>query len=145
MTRTISFLTLGLLLFVAGCHTPPAKTNEWGETYQDVVVPENYKPHDSPPFKRVDRDGKRVFGTYSFKSSSGLDTPSKVAAWFKTQLPNHGWENQLDDIDDTKGTLKARYKKGDDQLVLKLVPDEKVNNSERFSILTVEMNPQYDN
>jgi hypothetical protein len=40
--------------------------------------------------------------------------------------------------------MMARFKKGDDQVLLTLAPDQRVQASERFSILTVEMNPKFD-
>lgn len=147
MTRTFCLVLVALVFAVAGCKTTGGTTkSQWGETYADVVVPGHYEPYDNPPFKRTDgADGKRVFGRYAYRCSKGLDNVADLAAWFKKELPKQGWEHQLDEVDADKGTATLRYKKKDDQLVLKVAPDNLVNKSDRFSILTVEMNPPYDN
>lgn len=146
MTKNLTWLTLCLVLLLAGCKTTQQPKLEWGETYSDVVVPQEYTPYDTPPFKRQDSvDGKRIYGRYAYRCKSGLDNPKNLAAWFKTALVAKDWEHQVDDINADKGTMTLRYKKGEDQLVLKLAPDQLVNKSERFSVLTVEMNPPYDN
>ncbi len=146
MSKSLCWLTLCLLMLVAGCKTTNQPKIEWGETYSDVVVPADYTAYDTPPFKRQDgADGKRIFGRYAYKNKLGLDNPKSLAKWFEKELGAKGWEHQVDDMDADAGTLTARYKKGDDQLVLKLAPDQLLNKSDRFSVLTVEMNPPYDN
>jgi hypothetical protein len=147
MTRNLCLFTIGLLLLLAGCHNPPKPPDTpWGEAYTDVVVPENYQPYNTPAFRREDgADGKRIFGRYAYKNVKGLDKPGALAAWFRIELPKHGWENQLDDVNEEKGTATLRYQKGDDKLVLRLAPDTLMSSSERFSVLVVEMNPPYGN
>jgi hypothetical protein len=147
MTRNLCFLALGLLLLVAGCKTVPKDPQTpWGEAYTDVVVPENYHPYDTPPFKREDSPaGKRIFGRYAYKNVNGMDKADKLAQWFQIELPKHGWTNQLDEIDLEKGTATLRYQKDEDKLVLKLAPDTRFNSSDRFSVLVVELNPPYGN
>lgn len=146
MTRNLCLVLLAFLLLAAGCKTTAPSKVEWGETYADVVVPAAYEPYDTPPFKRTDgADGKRIFGRYAYRCTTGLDKPAELAAWFRKELPRQGWEHQVGEVDESKGTLSLRFKKDGDQLVLKLAPDNLVNKSERFSVLTVEMNPPYDN
>jgi len=147
MTSKLCMFSLGVLLLLAGCRTvEPTPDTPWGEPYADVAVPENYGPYNTPPFRRDDgADGRRIFGRYAYRSAAGLDKPSRVADWFKTELPKQGWASQLDELDDEKGTMTLRWQKGDDKLVLRLAPDTLFNNSDRFSVLTVEMNPPYGN
>jgi len=145
--RVLTTTIILLFLLVAGCKTT-AHVNvghEGGEPYADVAVPANYEAWDTPPFKRQDGSGgKRIYGRYAYRSTNGLDSAQKVADWCKANLPKDGWEFQTEEIDDAKGTMSLRFKKADDQVLLKLSPDERVSGTERFSILVVEMNPQYD-
>lgn len=148
MTRNFCLFMLGLVVVLAGCQTPPPREPDkpWGEPYADVVVPESYKPYNTPPFRREDgADGRRIFGRYAYKSTKGLAKAGELAAWFKIELPKQGWQNQLDEVDESKGTATLRYQKDNDKLVLRLAPDQLVDNNERFSILIVEMNPPYGN
>ncbi len=147
MNKTLCLLLLAFVFAAIGCKTTGGGPKSvWGETYVDVVVPLDYEPHDNPPFKRTDgADGKRIYGRYAYRNTKGLDKPAELADWFKRELPKQGWEHQVDELNTDKGTCTLRYKKDGDQLVLKLAPDNLVNKSERFSILTVEMNPPYDN
>ncbi|MBX3474984.1 MAG: hypothetical protein KF754_11425 [Planctomycetes bacterium] len=146
MTRNLSLLLLVLTCLVAGCKTTDKTKVEWGETYTDVVVPAGYEAYGTPPFKRTDgADGKRIFGRYAYRNKEGMDKPSRLAAWFKKELPKQGWEHQVEEANDEKGTMTLRYIKNDDRLVLKLAPDNQLNKSDRFSVLTVEMNPPFDN
>jgi hypothetical protein len=144
-------LTIALVVvfaLLAGCKSTGPRKNlghEGGEPYADVAVPTNYEPYDTPPFKRQDgAEGRRIYGRYAYKSTGGLDSAQKVASWLKSRLPSEGWEFQTEEVDDAKGTMSLRFKKDDDQVLLKLAPDERMQGSERFSILIVEMNPQYD-
>lgn len=146
MNKTLCLLLLAFVFAAVGCKTTGGTKSQWGETYADVIVPADYVAYDSPPFKRTDgADGKRIYGRYAYRCSNGLDKAGDLAVWFKKELPKQGWEHQLDEVDADKGTMTLRYKKKDDQLVLKLAPDNLVNKSERFSVLTIEMNPPYDN
>jgi hypothetical protein len=141
---------LALLLFAAGCTTTPKNLgHEGGKPYADIPVPSNYAAYDTPPFKRQDSDaGKRIYGRYAYKSTDGLDSAAELATWFSRNLPAEGWQLQTEDVDDAKGTMTLRYIKGegDDAETLKLAlsPDKRVQGSDRFSILIVELNPQYD-
>lgn len=145
--KSVMILSLFVLLLTAGCQTTGTKNvgHEGGETYADVPVPANYEPYDTPPFKRQDSDsGRRIYGRYAYKSTGGLDNARKVTDWLKKNLPAEGWEFQTEDVDENKGTASVRFMKGDEQLLIKLAPDERVQGSERFTVLVVEMNPQYD-
>lgn len=147
MQKVVLLTSLLVLLAVAGCKTTPTvnKGHEGGETYGDVPVPGNYEPYDTPPFKRQDSDsGRRIYGRYAYKSTGGLDNARKAADWFKKNLPAEGWEFQTEDVDEDKGTAEVRFKKADETLLVALAPDERVQGSERFSVLVIEMNPQYD-
>ncbi|MCB9893064.1 MAG: hypothetical protein H6839_01285 [Planctomycetes bacterium] len=138
---------VGLPLATAGCSTTKPKNlgHEGGEVYADVPAPANYEPFDTPPFKRQDgAGGKRVYGRYAYRSTNGLDSSKRVADWYKKALPDEGWELQTEEVDDAKGTMKLLFKKNEDQLELKLNPDDRLQGSERYSVLIVEMNPQYD-
>lgn len=145
---SVLLVTVTLLMLAAGCKTTGPRQNlghEGGEAYADVPVPGNYTEYDTPPFKRQDgAGGKRIFGRYAYRSTDGLDTPSRVVKWFKDELPAQGWELQTEESDDDKGTMEVRFKKDEDLLTLALEPDSRVQGTERFSVLTVEMNPQYD-
>jgi hypothetical protein len=144
-TLTIAFL---FMILLAGCQSTGKTKNlghEGGEPYADVAVPVNYEAYDTPPFKRQDGAGdRRIYGRYAYKSKDGLDSATEVAGWYKEALPKDGWEFQTEELDEAKGTMSLRFKKADDQLLLKLAPDERTSGSERFSVLIVEMNPQYD-
>lgn len=146
MQRLLVLSTVFALLLLAGCATTKTvnKGHEGGEAYADVPVPANYEKYDTPPFKRQDSDsGNRIYGRYAYRSTDGLDSATEVADWFKQNLPRDGWELQTEKTDEEKGTMSLLFKKDDDQLELKLTPDEKLQGSQRFSILIVEMNPQY--
>ncbi len=145
MKAKLTFLLLLTALVIAGCKTVETRTPEWGETYADVVLPANYVPHDNPPYKRQDSaDGKRIYGRYSLRSKGdGFDDPRKVLDFLKGSMAHDGWELMLENLDEEKSTMMARFKKGDDQVVLTMTPDRRVQGSERFSILTVEMNPKF--
>ena len=147
MTKYLVITTLFVLLFAAGCSTTKTVNlgHEDGEAYADVPAPANYEPFDTPPFKRQDgSNGRRIYGRYAYKSTNGLDSSKRVADWYKKTLPSEAWELQTDDVNDTKGTMKLLFKKGEDQLQLTLNPDDRFQGGERFSVLIVEMNPQYD-
>lgn len=147
MQKVLVLTTLLVLLAVAGCKTTPKENlgHEGGETYKDVPIPANYEPYDTPPFKRQDSDsGRRIYGRYAYKSTNGLDDAGKLTEWLKKNLPAEGWEFQTEDVDQNKGTAAVRFKKGDEQLLVKVAPDERVQGTERFSVLVIEMNPQYD-
>ena len=147
MKRYLVLSGLIVLLFVAGCSTTKHVNlgHEGGEAYADVPAPANFEPFDTPPFKRQDGSGgKRVYGRYAYKSTNGLDSSKRVADWYKKSLPGEGWELQTEEVDDAKGTMKLLFKKDEDQLELKLNPDDRMQGSERYSVLIVEMNPQYD-
>jgi hypothetical protein len=148
MKRAAVILSVLTLLIVAGCKSTGPRKNlghEGGEAYADVVVPENYVEYDTPPFKRQDgASGKRLYGRYAYRSTDGLDSASEVQEWLKAELPKQGWELQTEELDDAKGTMSVRFEKDEDILLLELAPDDRVQGTERFSILTVEMNPQYD-
>ena len=143
---TISFvLVLALLAACKSTGPRPNLGHEGGEPYADVAVPENYEAYDTPPFKRQDGSGdRRIYGRYAYKSKGGLDSAQEVASWLKSHLPSDGWEFQTEEVNEAKGTMSLRFKKNDDQVLLKLAPDERTQGSERFSVLVVEMNPQYD-
>ena len=147
MTRAFGLLLVSLLVLLAGCKsTGPKPDIEWGDPYADVVVPGNYEAHDNPPFKRQDgSDGKRIYARYAYRSNNGLDKASRVAAWLKENLPKQGWKHQVDEADEAKGLLTARYIKGDDKLQVKLAPDKVKHSEEGASVLTIEINGQYDN
>lgn len=147
MKNALLLSTMFVLLLAAGCSTTKHKNlgHEGGEVYADVAAPAGYEPYDTPPFKRQDGDdGRRIYGRYSYKSTGGLGSAQKLADWYKKTLPGDGWELQTEEVNDSKGTMKLLFKKADDQLSLKLTPDERFQGSERFSVLVVEMNPQYD-
>jgi hypothetical protein len=142
---TIAFTCV--LALLAGCSTTKHKNlgHEGGEAYADVPTPANYSAYDTPPFKRQDgANDRRIYGRYAYKSTDGLDSAKEVAGWYKEAMPKDGWEFQTEEVDEAKGTMSLRFKKADDQLLLKLQPDERTTGSERFSVLIVEMNPQYD-
>mgnify|MGYP001256624209 CR=1 FL=1 len=146
MQRLLVLSTVFAILLVAGCATTKHtnKGHEGGEAYADVPVPSNYEPYDTPPFKRQDSEsGNRIYGRYAYRSTDGLDSSKEVADWCKKNLPREGWELQTEEVNDEKGTMKLLFKKGDDQLELSLAPDDQLQASKRFSILIVEMNPQY--
>ncbi|MBX3460110.1 MAG: hypothetical protein KF696_09160 [Planctomycetes bacterium] len=145
MQRTLTFLALMTLLLLAGCKTTNGNNKPaWGEAYADVPVPVNYEAHDNPPFKRQDSDaGKRIYGKYSYRSTGeGLDDAGKVQEWFKAELPNHGWELMVEELDKEKGTMAVRFKKADDQLLVSLAPDKRMQGK-RFSVLVIELNPKF--
>lgn len=147
MKNLLLFTTLCVLLLAAGCSTTTQKNlgHEGGESYADVPMPAGYEPYDTPPFKRQDgSEGRRIYGRYAYKSTGGLGSAQKLADWYKKTLPGEGWELQTEEVNDSKGTMALLFKKADDQLSLKLSPDEKFQGTERFSVLIVEMNPQYD-
>ena len=147
MQKYVALASLVLILLIAGCESTQIenKGHEGGETYTDVPVPSNYEPFDTPPFKRQDSEsGRRIYGRYAYKSTDGLDDARKLTDWFKKNLPGEGWEFQTEDVDEDKGTADVRFKKGDELLQIKLSPDERVRGSERFTVLVIEMNPQYD-
>ncbi len=136
--------TLLVLLLVAGCKSAAAKT-EWGKTYDDVPVPAGWEKYDTPPFKRTDSEsGKRIYGRYAYSSGKQTASVDDTAAWFKAELPNQGWDFQTEELDAKAGKMELRFKKKSDILVLRMAPDEKVQSSNAFSVLVVEMNPQYD-
>jgi len=147
MQKFIVLSSLVVLLLVAGCQTTPKQNlgHEGGESYADVPAPANYEPYDNPPFKRQDSEaGRRIYGRYAYKSTDGIDNSRKLTDWYKKNLAAEGWEFQTEDVDENKGTASIRFKKEDEQLLIKLSPDERVQGSERFSVLVIEMNPQYD-
>ncbi|MBZ0136855.1 MAG: hypothetical protein K8I27_10820 [Planctomycetes bacterium] len=147
MHKVLVLTTLLVCLFAAGCSSTKKinKGHEGGESYVDVPVPANYEDYDTPPFKRQDSEGgRRIYGRYAYKSTDGIDSAREVTAWFTKNLPAEGWEFQTEDVDENKGTATVRFKKGDEQLKIELSPDERVSGSERFSVLVIEMNPQYD-
>jgi hypothetical protein len=146
MTRVAALLTLVLLL-VAGCpSTQKGPVAEWGEPYDDVVVPAGYSPHDTPAFKRQDGgQGRRIYGKYAYRSAGPeLDSPERVLEYVKAEMPKQGWELMVESVNTQRGTMTARFQKGDDQVLLRLEPDRRIQGSDRFSIYTVEMNPQYE-
>lgn len=148
MKRISLLFMMAALLVFAGCRATAKRENlghEGGEPYADVPVPDNYIEYDIPPFKRQDgADGSRIYGRYAYRSTDGINEAAEVYAWFSRELPGHGWEYQIHELDDSGQTMTATFTKGDDQLQLNLEPDNRVRGTERFSILTVEMNPQYD-
>jgi hypothetical protein len=147
MAKALVLTSMFVLLLVAGCKSTPTvnKGHEGGEAYLDVPVPANYEPYDTPPFKRQDSTaGRRIYGRYAYKSTDGLDNARKLADWFKENLPAEGWVLQTEEVDEKKGTAGVRFQKEDEQLLITLAPDQRVQGSERFSVLVVEMNPQYD-
>ncbi|MBE7490793.1 MAG: hypothetical protein HS108_03370 [Planctomycetes bacterium] len=145
MNKTLCLLVLLLACMAVGCKTTGSPKSEWGETYADVVVPASYQPYDTPPFRRTDgANGRRVYGRYAYRHET-LDDPASLAAWFKKELPKKGWEFQVEEINADKGTFTLRFIKGDDKLGLKLAPDTRLQSSDRFSVLVVEMNAPYDN
>jgi hypothetical protein len=146
MQRLLVVSTVFAIVLLAGCATTKTvnKGHEGGKVYADVPVPENYEPYDTPPFKRQDSEsGNHIYGRYAYRSTKGLDSSKEVADWFKSSLPHEGWELQTEDVNDEQGTMKLLFKKEDDQLELSLAPDEHLQGRDRFSILIVEMNPQY--
>lgn len=148
MKRVSVLFVLATLMVIAGCKTTGPRQNmghEGGEAYADVPVPDNYVEYDVPPFKRQDgADGSRIFGHYAYRSTDGIDQANEVYTWFVRELPSHGWEYQVHDLDETAETLSATFIKGDDQLRIELAPDTRARGTERFSILTIKLNPQYD-
>lgn len=148
MKRAAVLFTVLALVVLAGCKSAGPRENlghEGGEAYSDVPVPLNYVEYDNPPFKRQDgATGKRIYGRYAYKSDDGIDKATRVLTWFKDELPNQGWTLQTEELDDDAGTMSARFKKKDNILLITLAPDDRVRGTERFSVLTVEMNPQYD-
>jgi hypothetical protein len=66
-----------------------------------------------------------------------------VLNFLRDSMANDGWTLMVEEHDDRRGTMSARFSKGADQVVLSLAPDEIVRGSPRFSILTVHLNPQY--
>lgn len=146
MQRLLVLSTVFALLLLAGCATTKTvnKGHEGGEAYADVSVPSNYEPYDTPPFKRQDgASGNHIYGRYAYRSTDGIDSAQELTDWFKQNLPRDGWELQTEEVNEEKGTMSLLFKKADDQLQLTLAPDEKLQGSKRFSILIVEMNPQY--
>jgi hypothetical protein len=148
MKATLTFLGLVAILLVAGCKTVQHDGPPWdnGEAYTDVVVPGNYIKYNDPPFKRQDgAGGKRIYGRYAYRSKgNGVDDAQKVLDFLKGNMAHEGWELMVEEAKPDAGTMMARFKKGDDQVLLTLAPDRRVQASERFSILTVEMNPKFD-
>lgn len=145
MQRTLTIFALLAILLMAGCKTTDGGNKPaWGETYADVPVPANYEPHDNPPFKRQDSDsGKRIYGIYSYRSTGeALDDAAKVQKWFKEKLPDHGWELMVEELDTEKGTMSVRFEKKENQLLVTLSPDKKLQGK-RFSVLVIEMNPKF--
>ncbi len=139
--RFFGLFVISALMFMAGCQsTGKVETFDWGPAYEDVSVPGNFEPLKSKPFVRR----KRSYGKYSYKSTDGLLRPNKVSAWFKAELAKNGWEYQADEIDDPKGLMYLKYIKGEDRLSIKLNPDKRISANERYSVLTIEMNSQYD-
>jgi hypothetical protein len=146
MARVVMLLGLAVLL-LAGCPTTQTgPVAEWGEPYDDIAVPSNYEPHDNPAFKRQDgAQGRRIYGRYSYRSvGDGLDSPERVLEYVKEEMPRLGWELMVEEVDTRRGTMSARFQKDDDQVVLRLEPDRRIQGSDRFSVFTVEMNPQYE-
>lgn len=148
MKRAAILLTVFTLVLVTGCRTTGPRENlghEGGEAYADVPVPEGYTEYDIPPFKRQDgAGGKRIYGRYAYRSTGGIDKASGISRWFREELPMHGWDLQTDELDDEANTMSARFEKEDDILLVTLEPDNRKRGTERFSVLTIEMNPQYD-
>ncbi len=148
MKRISLLLVMGALLVFAGCRATAQRENlghEGGQPYADIPVPDNYVEYDTPPFKRQDgADGSRIYGRYAYRSVDGIDDAAEVYGWFSRELPRHGWTYQIHLLDESKQTMSATFIKDDDQIQLNLAPDQRVRGTERFSILTVTMNPQYD-
>jgi hypothetical protein len=148
MVRATGWLIIVALALAAGCTTPPVAPEQphWGEPYADVPVPEEYRPYHTPPFKRQDgAEGRRVFGTYAYRSPGPeLEEPHRVVGWYKAMMPAYGWEFQTEDEGSAPGHMRIRFRKGDDQLVLRLHPDQNVRGTERYSVLVVAMNPPYE-
>ncbi|MHC4839582.1 MAG: hypothetical protein ACYTDT_01295 [Planctomycetota bacterium] len=139
--RVFGLFVITVLIFAAGCKSTGAdKTFEWGPAYEDVSVPEYFEALNTKPFIRNDRD----YGKYFYRSTDGLLRPNKVSKWFRNNLSEDGWEFQEEDSDDAKGNMTLRFIKGDDQLTIKMNPDERMSANERYSVLTIEMNSQYD-
>jgi hypothetical protein len=140
-------LMVPVLLLVAACvTTPEGPQSVWGEPYDDVAVPEGYLPYDNPAFKREDgADGRRIFGRYSYRSpGETLDSAERVLNFLKEAMPEHGWEFMVESLDTQRGTMSVRFQKGPDQVLMRLAPDRRVRGTGRYSVLTVEMNPQYE-
>lgn len=142
--KQLGLLTLFALLMLAGCTTTGTKS-EWGTPYTDVPVPAGWEKYDTPPFKRTDGSGgKRIFGRYSYQSGNDMANVNDTVAWFKAELPTQGWSFQSEEIEANLGKFELRFKKDDDILLLKMAPDEKLQKKNPYSVLVVEMNPQYD-
>jgi hypothetical protein len=132
---------------LGGCRsTGSGEPLPWGPPFDDIVVPPNYQPYDNPPFLRTDSaDGRRLFGRYSYRSTGeGLDNASRVAEFLRDSMANDGWELMVEEIEERRGNLMMRFRKGDDQALLKLYPDRRVRGSARYSVLEVVLNPQFE-
>lgn len=139
--RFLGLFVLSILFVVAGCESNgKVKEFDWGPAYEDIAVPEVFEPLRTKPFKR----NKRIFGKYFYRSSKGLERPNKISAWFSKELPKQGWELQGNDSNDAKGLMTLRFIKGDDRLTINMNPDERMSANQRYSVLTIEINSQYE-
>ncbi|MDC1142742.1 hypothetical protein OAU50_06595 [Planctomycetota bacterium] len=139
--RVLGLFVISVLMFAAGCKsTGEVTTFDWGPAYEDVSVPSDFEAMETKPFVRNDRS----YGKYFYRSTKGLLRPVKVSKWFRDNLPSDGWGFQEEDMNDAKGTMILRFIKGDDQLTIKMNPDKRMSATERYSVLTIEMNSQYD-